>query len=413
MKHWILITLSIFCFQMLNAQGIQLVNPSFEGTPNPSSTPEGWTDCGMSGETPPDTHPAPPEIGDFFNVVSQSDHGATYMGLVVRDNDTWERVSQKLNQPLKGGQCYKFDLHLARSPSYLSLSKSVGNTVEFNEPVVIRLWAAHDHCDQGELLDETDAISHSEWQKYSFEFTTTKEYRYFMIEAFYKVPVLFPYRGNVLVDNCSPIIACNEEMPINEPIASADPVKPKVNAPPKKNPPKKPPVKVTPKPKPPVKKDPPIKKDPPVVKYNPPVVKTNPKPPINDQAKPKIIPDLNNNIKEGQKIRVEQLFFAADSSKINPDSYASLDEIYSFLQQNANISVEIGGHTNGLPDHDWCDNMSIKRATAVAEYLKSRGIQESRIVAKGYGKREPISSNQTKEGRKKNQRVEIKILSIR
>lgn len=411
MKHWILFILSgLFCFQMLQAQEIYLVNPSFEGDPNPSSTPEGWTDCGMSGETPPDTHPAPPEKGDFFNVVSASQHGQTYMGLVVRDNDTWERVSQKLNQPIAGGQCYKFNLQLARSASYLSMSKAVGQTVEFNEPVVIRLWAAHDHCEQGELLDETNVISHSEWREYNFEFTPTKAYRYFMIEAFYKTPVLFPYRGNVLIDNASPIVACNLDMPITEPIAAAEPVKPKpkVNVAPKKDPPK-PVIKPTPKPDPPVKKDP-------VITYTPPVVKPEPqpKPPENnDAAKPKIIPDLNNNIKEGQKIRVEQLFFAADSSKINPDSYASLDEIYSFLRSNKNISVEIGGHTNGLPDHDWCDNMSIKRAEAVAGYLKSRGIQESRIIAKGYGKREPIASNQTREGRKKNQRVEIKILSIR
>jgi len=416
MKHWILVIITGFLsFHTLNAQEIYLVNPSFEGEPSPSSTPSGWMDCGMNGETAPDTHPAPPEIGDFFNVITPAQHGGTYMGLVVRDNDTWERVSQKLNKPLSGGKCYKFNLQLSRSDSYLSLSKTVGRTVEFNEPVVIRLWAAHDHCDQGELLDETDAINHSGWQEYSFEFTPTKEYRYFMIEAFYKTPVLFPYRGNVLVDNCSPIVACDQEMPVTEPIAAADPVKPpKVNESPKKDPPKKTVVKPTPKPDPPItKKDPPItKKDPITYNPTPPVVKPRTDPNPNNQAKPKIIPDLNNDIKEGQKIRVEQLYFAADSSKINPDSYAALDEIYTFLRQNLNISVEIGGHTNGRPPHDWCDALSAKRAEAVAGYLESRGISQNRIVSKGYGKRVPIASNATIEGRKKNQRVEIKILSI-
>jgi len=410
MKHWMLIILTgVFSFQTLNAQEINLVNPSFEGEPSPAATPSGWVDCGMSGETPPDTHPAPLLQRDYFGVVTPAQHGQTYMGLVVRDNDTWERVAQKLNQPLAGGQCYKFNMQLASSPSYLSMSKTVGRTVEFNEPIVLRLWAAHDYCEQGELLDETEGIDHADWREYNFEFTPTKAYRYFMIEAFYKTPVLFPYRGNILVDNCSPIVACNLDMPTTEPIASAELDKPKVNVPPKKDPPKKNPPKKDPPKKDPVvsqKPAPPVKKDP-VVNYKPPVAPSN-----NNQAKPKIIPDLNSTIIEGQKIRVEQLYFAADSSKINSDSYAALDEIYSFLRQNSNISVEIGGHTNGLPDHDWCDAMSKKRAEAVAGYLKSRGIDQSRIMAKGYGKREPIASNSSQEGRKKNQRVEIKILSL-
>jgi len=411
MKQWILIILvGLFGYTTVKSQEIYLVNPSFEGQPNPGLAPEGWIDCGMTGETPPDTHPAPPERGNFFNVVAPSQHGQTYLGLVVRGNDTWERVAQKLNKPLSAGQCYKFNLQLAKSPSYLSLSKSVGREVEFNEPVVIRLWAGNDYCSQGELLDETDVIDHSYWQEYNFEFTTAREFRYFMIEAFYKTPVLFPYRGNVLLDNCSPIVACSQEMPVNEPIAAVVPDKPKVNVPPRKDPPKKEPVtKNSPKADP----KPPVTKNPPDIVYTPPISTPKPRPKVDPQpSKPKIIPDLNQNIKEGQKIRVEKLFFAADSSKINPDSYEALDEIYSFLKLNKYVKVEIGGHTNGRPSHDWADRLSTKRAVAVAHYLKRKGISKDRITTKGYGKREPIASDNTDDGRRRNQRVEIKILSI-
>ena len=114
----------------------------------------------------------------------------------------------------------------------------------------------------------------------------------------------------------------------------------------------------------------------------------------------------------GQTLRIEQLFFDADSTDVRPESFAVLDEIYAFLNNNQRIAIEIGGHTNGLPDHIYCDRLSEARARSVAEYLYQRGIPQTRIVYKGYGKRNPIATNETTIGRRKNQRVEIKILQI-
>ena len=114
----------------------------------------------------------------------------------------------------------------------------------------------------------------------------------------------------------------------------------------------------------------------------------------------------------GQTLRIEQLFFDADSSSIKNASYKVLDEVYDFLSKNDGIVIEIGGHTNGLPDHAYCDRLSTARASSVADYLYDKGISKERVLAKGYGKRQPIASNGTVEGRIKNQRVEIKILQI-
>lgn len=118
------------------------------------------------------------------------------------------------------------------------------------------------------------------------------------------------------------------------------------------------------------------------------------------------------DLKLGQTIRVDKLYFEADSSTIQPASYAVLEEIYTFLNENNNVSIEIGGHTNSLPEDAYCDRLSTSRAKNIAEYLYDKGIPESRISYKGYGKRQPIASNQTVEGRRKNQRVEIKIVSL-
>ncbi len=118
------------------------------------------------------------------------------------------------------------------------------------------------------------------------------------------------------------------------------------------------------------------------------------------------------NIKVGQVVRINNLYFQADSTDITPKSKPVLDEIFLFLQENAGIVVEIGGHTNNIPSDEYCDRLSTERAKHIAEYLIKRGIDKNRISFKGYGKRKPIASNSTAAGRKKNQRVEMKIISI-
>jgi len=94
------------------------------------------------------------------------------------------------------------------------------------------------------------------------------------------------------------------------------------------------------------------------------------------------------------------------------ESFAVLDEVFEFLRSNVDVKVEIGGHTNNMPSHDFCDSLSRLRAKAVANYLVQKGISASKLQFRGYGKRKPIANNLTAAGRKKNQRVEIKILSI-
>ena len=106
-------------------------------------------------------------------------------------------------------------------------------------------------------------------------------------------------------------------------------------------------------------------------------------------------------------------FFEADSSRIRKESTNALDEVYDFLLTYRDVVIEIGGHTNSYPPDEYCDRLSEARAKAVAEYLVSKGINRERLKYKGYGKRKPIASNQTISGRRKNQRVEIKILEMR
>ncbi len=118
------------------------------------------------------------------------------------------------------------------------------------------------------------------------------------------------------------------------------------------------------------------------------------------------------DLEVGQVLQVEKLFFKADAADIKEESYPVLDEIYDFLTNN-NVVVEIGGHTNSIPSDDYCFKLSDSRAKTVAEYLYGKGIPESQVSYKGYGKTEPIADNDTAQGRKRNQRVEIKILEVK
>lgn len=129
--------------------------------------------------------------------------------------------------------------------------------------------------------------------------------------------------------------------------------------------------------------------------------------------KPKVLPQLDiARIEIGQTLRIEELFFEADSALVAEDSYAVLDEIYEFLSANTNVIVEIGGHTNSIPPHEYCDKLSTARAQNVAEYLYSQGASTDQIVYKGYGKRKLIDRGTSRKAHDRNQRVEIKILNI-
>ncbi len=130
--------------------------------------------------------------------------------------------------------------------------------------------------------------------------------------------------------------------------------------------------------------------------------------------KKRIIAALDvKKLQTGQTIQIEQLFFDADSTNMKSTSIPVMNEMYDFLRAYPQITVEIGGHTNDIPAHDYCDALSTARAKSVVDYLVNKGIPVSQLTFKGYGKRKPLVSNRSAAGRRKNQRVEIKVLKVK
>ncbi len=117
-------------------------------------------------------------------------------------------------------------------------------------------------------------------------------------------------------------------------------------------------------------------------------------------------------IKVGQIIPMNNIFFDANESTLKPASTNELKRVLAFLTKESNLIIEIGGHTNGWCSSSFAHELSMQRAKTVAGYLVENGISEHRIQFRGYGKTKPIATNDSVVGRKKNQRVEMKILEI-
>lgn len=417
MRIGLLLLVSLFLStEIFGQEIIPLKNPSFEdnpraGNPNDRIPIKSWSDCGAKNfpyESPPDIHP-----DDAWKVDKDASDGKTYLGMVVRDNDSHESVSQRLEATLVGGNCYSFSIDLARSSSYISRSQKTKQEANYTQPAVLRIWGGAGTCNTAELLAESETVKNYDWKTFTFEFEPEQSYRYIVLEAFYKTPTFWSYNGHVLVDNASTIkrIPCDDES--QDDIYAAIVDKPK-----KSNKPKAKPEKKLTKPKKEVSPD--ITKPENKIAQNntSDIPRKNTNTTTNKPSEPeasKLLTQLDRNkISKGQKIKIENLFFKADSSNVEEDSYDVLDEIFDFLNENRDIVVEIGGHTNGNRgiSHKFCDWLSTNRAKEVSAYLIRKGISPKRIEYRGYGKRKPIATNRTPRGRSLNQRVEIKILNM-
>ena len=110
-------------------------------------------------------------------------------------------------------------------------------------------------------------------------------------------------------------------------------------------------------------------------------------------------------------IVLKNIFFETNKFQLDPKSQAELDKIIQLLTDNPTLKIEISGHTDNVGKPS--DNLSLSnnRAKSVVTYLIGKGIASQRLVAKGYGETKPVAGNTTEEGRAKNRRTELKVIS--
>ncbi|MDW6001588.1 OmpA family protein [Vibrio mangrovi] len=101
--------------------------------------------------------------------------------------------------------------------------------------------------------------------------------------------------------------------------------------------------------------------------------------------------------------------FGLNSAALSAQGLADLQEVVDIVSRYPQATVTVTGHTDSTGSAEYNQSLSEKRAQAVANALASQGVDPSRITVRGMGESEPVASNDTKEGREKNRRVEIEI----
>jgi outer membrane protein OmpA-like peptidoglycan-associated protein/Tol biopolymer transport system component len=104
------------------------------------------------------------------------------------------------------------------------------------------------------------------------------------------------------------------------------------------------------------------------------------------------------------------LFFKDNDRNLERESMNDLDHLAIFLLANPTLTIEIAGHTDNQGDAAANIALSTERAQAVKSYLVGNRVDADRIRVKGYGSSQPISSNDTEEGRALNRRVEMRVI---
>ncbi len=117
-----------------------------------------------------------------------------------------------------------------------------------------------------------------------------------------------------------------------------------------------------------------------------------------------------NPIHTGAAVVLNNIFFDFDEAVLTTSSYAELHRILDMMKAGKIKKIEISGHTDSVGDNAYNKGLSQRRAKAVYNYFRTHNIDDSRMVAIGYGEDSPAVPNTSVENRRKNRRVEFKIL---
>jgi outer membrane protein OmpA-like peptidoglycan-associated protein len=114
--------------------------------------------------------------------------------------------------------------------------------------------------------------------------------------------------------------------------------------------------------------------------------------------------------KAGTNLVLNKIFFETGKASLNTAASGDLDKLIQFLKDNPQTKLEIQGHTDNTGSVTANSKLSQMRANSVVDYLIKQGIDNERLIAKGYGPSLPIADNNTTAGKAQNRRVEMKVL---
>jgi OmpA-OmpF porin, OOP family len=117
-------------------------------------------------------------------------------------------------------------------------------------------------------------------------------------------------------------------------------------------------------------------------------------------------------VEENATIVLNNVFFDFDKATLKAESFPELNRIRDLMKEKTGMQIEIDGHTDATGPDQYNLGLSERRAKAVIKYLADQGVDGSRMTVKFFGEAKPLDSNGTVEGRRKNRRVEFKIVKM-
>ncbi|GGF02417.1 OmpA family protein [Hymenobacter cavernae] len=118
-------------------------------------------------------------------------------------------------------------------------------------------------------------------------------------------------------------------------------------------------------------------------------------------------------IVKNKAIVVENIFYDYDKANIRSDAAVELDKLVETLNDNPGITIELSSHTDSRGKDAYNQTLSQRRAQSAVDYIISKGIDKSRITAKGYGESQPVVKNAKTEAEyQRNRRTEFKVTKI-
>lgn len=120
-------------------------------------------------------------------------------------------------------------------------------------------------------------------------------------------------------------------------------------------------------------------------------------------------------IRQGDELLLRMpsgITFPFNRFDIQPQFRSTLDQVAQTLNAYPATIIDVLGHTDSVGSHEYNQRLSEQRAQAVASYLMSRGVSQTRIAVRGYGETTPIADNGSEAGRAANRRVEIKVVPV-
>jgi len=114
-----------------------------------------------------------------------------------------------------------------------------------------------------------------------------------------------------------------------------------------------------------------------------------------------------NDSARGLIVNMSDVLFDTGSYTLKTGAREKLAKISGILLAHPGLTLQIEGHTDSVGSDEFNQQLSEQRAGSVRDFLAEQGVAVSSITAKGFGKTQPVATNDTPEGRQKNRRVEI------